>query len=311
MSSGPTTGCQLLVMAKAPVPGRVKTRLCPPCTPVQAARLAAASLADTLDSAGSTPAVAHTLVLSGRYAAPAGWRVVPQREGPLGVRLAHAYRDTALPGAPSLLVGMDTPQLTPALLAASIRLLATPGIDAVLGPAVDGGWWALGLRDPGHGAALSGVPMSTDHTGADTLDALRARGLRVALLPELRDVDTGADAGAVAARCPRRSRFRRAAAAVLPAAAGHAPPEAHTTAQPTPPEPPTPPGGQPAAVQRPAGGPADQPTSPPARQPTTARHPTGLPGRRSSQPAGYQARQPGARPEPAAVPAAGAAGGPR
>src|SRR2546427_100221 len=106
---------QLLLIAKAPVPGRVKTRLCPPATPVQAAALQA--------------------------------------------------------------------------------------FDAVLGPAADGGWWALGLREPSHAGALVGVPMSTEDTGARTLEALRGRGLRIGLLPELRDVDTADDAHAVAALC--------------------------------------------------------------------------------------------------------------
>ena len=72
----------------------------------------------------------------------------------------------------------------------------------MLGPAADGGWWALGLREPAHAVALWTVPMSMPDTGERTLAALRARGLGVALLPTLRDVDTAADAHAVAALCP-------------------------------------------------------------------------------------------------------------
>jgi hypothetical protein len=204
---------QLLVIAKAPVPGRVKTRLCPPCTPVQAARIAAAALSDTLSVAASTPSVRRTIVLDGRCGAPAGWQVVPQRGGGLGERLAHAFADTALPGVASLLVGMDTPQITPALLESLAGGLA--GADAVLGPAHDGGWWALALRDPAHAAALVGVPMSTSDTGARTVDALRARGLRVGYGPALRDVDTAADARLVAAGAPR-TRFAAAVARHLP-----------------------------------------------------------------------------------------------
>lgn len=210
-----TAGIQLLVMAKAPVPGQVKTRLCPPCTPVQAAGLAAAALADTLAAGTATPVMARTLVLSGRYTTPVGWRTVPQRGSGLAARLAHAYRDTTLAGVASLLVGMDTPQVTPALLAAAAGVLAGPGVDAVLGPAEDGGWWALGLRDPGVAAVLADVAMSTAHTGADTRAALRARGLRVARLPTLRDVDTAEDARMVATRCSGQSHFRRAAASHL------------------------------------------------------------------------------------------------
>ena len=111
----------------------------------------------------------------------------------------HGFADTAT-GTPSLLVGMDTPQLTPGLLADAADALRRS--DAVLGPAADGGWWALGLREPAHAVALWTVPMSMPDTGERTLAALRARGLGVALLPTLRDVDTAADAHAVAALCP-------------------------------------------------------------------------------------------------------------
>jgi uncharacterized protein len=191
---------QLLVIAKAPVAGRVKTRLCPPCTPQQAALIAAASLADTLATVSATPAVRRTLVLSGRYPLPPGWRGVPQRGDGLAHRLANGFADTALPRVGSLLVGMDTPQLTPALLAAVAGGLA--GADAVLGPAGDGGWWALALRDPRHAEALRAVPMSTPQTARRTAAALRERGLRLRYGPALRDVDTAEDALAVAESCP-------------------------------------------------------------------------------------------------------------
>jgi hypothetical protein len=209
---------QLLVIAKEPVPGAVKTRLCPPCTPAQAARVAAAALADTLDAAGAAPAARRTLVLQGRYPVPVGWRVVAQRGDGLAERLAHAFAETA-PATASLLVGMDTPQLTAALLADAAKALAG-GADAVLGLAEDGGWWALGLREPGHAQVLLGVPMSTSGTGAATLAALRRRRLTVAHLPVLRDVDTAADAWAVAGRCPPGGRFARVVAALVPHPAG-------------------------------------------------------------------------------------------
>ncbi len=208
-------GVQILVLAKAPVPGRVKTRLCPPCTPEQAARVAAAAIADTLDTVAATPAAARTLVVDGPLAAPPGWGRTSQRGGTLGERLAHAYGDTRLDGCASLLIGMDTPQVTPALLSCAVERL--DAADAVLGPAPDGGWWALGLRDPGHAAVLRHVPTSTATTGADTVAALRHLGLRVVLLPELSDVDTAADARAVAALCPPNSRFATAWARLAPA----------------------------------------------------------------------------------------------
>jgi rSAM/selenodomain-associated transferase 1 len=205
----------LLVVAKTPEPGRVKTRMCPPCTPEQAARVAAAALADTVDTVSAAPATRRTFVVEGPHPAPPGWARVPQRGAGLGARLAHAFTDTRRAGTPSLLVGMDTPQLTAVRLAQAADLLRTA--DAVLGLAVDGGWWALGLTEPLHATVLRDIPTSLPTTGARTLAALRRRGLRVAALPVLRDVDTAADAHAVAALCPAGSRFAAAVSREVPA----------------------------------------------------------------------------------------------
>jgi len=208
---------QLLVIAKAPVAGRVKTRLCPPCTPVQAARLAAAALADTLDAVHSTPAQRRVLVLDGVLPErPVGFKHAVQRGDGLAARLVAAFADTAEPGMPSFLVGMDTPQITPVVLAGALQLL--DDAEAVLGMAADGGWWGLGLRHPRHAEVLRDVPMSTPDTGTATRAALTGRGLRVVALPMLRDVDTIADAAAVAGQAPD-SRFAAAFAALRPSLA--------------------------------------------------------------------------------------------
>jgi len=144
---------------------------------------------------------------------------------PLHARVANAVlarrlrRTTGLPvhDLGPIRVGMDTPQVSAGHLDAVLSLLgAAGGPDAVLGPAADGGWWALGLRDPGHASVLRTIPTSTATTGEQTLAALRGSGLRVRLLPRLRDVDTAADARAVAALCPPGSRFARAVAAEVP-----------------------------------------------------------------------------------------------
>lgn len=198
----------LLVLAKAPVAGRVKTRLCPPFTPDQAAQLADAALRDTLAAVAATPAVCRTVVLDGSPGdwLPEGFAVLPQRGDGLDERLAAAYDDAwVLTPSPLLLVGMDTPQLTPALLAEAGAQLLADGTDAVLGLAGDGGWWALGLRRP-DASLLLGVPMSTDRTGAAQRARMGAAGLSVTLLPVLTDVDDADDARSVAAQSPR-SRF--------------------------------------------------------------------------------------------------------
>jgi rSAM/selenodomain-associated transferase 1 len=205
---------QLLVIAKAPVAGRVKTRLCPPCTPAQAAAIAAACLVDTFAAAAAVTAIRRCIVLSGRYTAPPGWWVVPQRGGGLGERLAHAFADTALPNVASLLVGMDTPQLTPALIESVAAGLGDA--DAVLAPARDGGWWALAVREPRYAAVLAGVPMSTADTAARTVAALSGQGLRIGYGPTLRDVDTADDARRVAGQAPGTA-FAAAVGRHLPA----------------------------------------------------------------------------------------------
>lgn len=200
---------QLLVLAKAPVAGRVKTRLCPPLTHEQAAQVAAAALEDTLDAVRAVPAARRVLVLDGAYDVP-GFDVQPQRGGPMPERLAAAFDDCD-PGLPTLLVGMDTPQLTPQLLAQAVAALGEH--PAVLGLAEDGGWWALGLQRP-DGSLLRDVPTSRDDTGGLQRAALREAGLDPHLLPALRDVDTADDARAVAALAPA-GRFAAAVRSLL------------------------------------------------------------------------------------------------
>jgi uncharacterized protein len=193
----------LLVVAKAPVPGLAKTRLCPPATPDEAAEIAAAALLDTLDAVRAvkdvTPVVAFTGDLrqaAKRHeltAALAATTVIRQRGADFGERLANAHEDVAALG-PVLQIGMDTPQVTPQLLVGALDRLHD--LDAVLGHATDGGWWALGLRDPKEAQALRAIPMSQQNTGDLTYEAFRH--LRIGRLPVLSDVDTMADAVRVA-----------------------------------------------------------------------------------------------------------------
>jgi glycosyltransferase A (GT-A) superfamily protein (DUF2064 family) len=215
----------LLVLAKAPHPGAVKTRLCPPADHMQAAEIAGAALLDTIDAVRRVPGGLPVLALAGNLsgacrgaeitAALDGVPVFAQRGATLGERIAAAHSDAAgfAPGAAVVQIGMDTPQVDAALLTTSCRALLAPGTEAVLGPALDGGWWALGLRDPGAAAAIATVPTSRTDTGAQTMAALRERGIKVSNLPELRDVDTVTDAKLVAATVPT-SRFAHAVRAL-------------------------------------------------------------------------------------------------
>jgi uncharacterized protein len=197
----------LVVIAKAPLPGRSKTRLCPPFTAEQAASLARAALLDTLAAVAVAPARRRILALDGE---PDGWlppafELHAQRGAGLGERLGNAL---AAADGPALVVGMDTPQLTSALLRDAASRLCEPGVDAVLGPAVDGGYWTIGLLRPDP-AAFDGVPMSSDATCAAQRARLAELGLRTAELPVMRDVDTFADAEAVARERPD-TRFANA-----------------------------------------------------------------------------------------------------
>ncbi|HUR02753.1 MAG TPA: TIGR04282 family arsenosugar biosynthesis glycosyltransferase [Nonomuraea sp.] len=200
---------QIVIIAKEPVAGRVKTRLTPPYSPAQAARLAEAALEDTLRTVAATPATQRVLALDGLPGAwlPPGFEVIPQRGSGLDERLTAAFADThRLRPEPMVLIGMDTPQVTPELLHTAIQGLSED--DAVFGPAADGGFWLLGLLRPDP-ELLLGVPMSQPHTGRAQLHRLSRAGLSVRHLPELTDVDTAADAAQVADAAPA-SRFARA-----------------------------------------------------------------------------------------------------
>jgi rSAM/selenodomain-associated transferase 1 len=210
-----TSDVALIVIAKEPLPGRAKTRLCPPCTPVQAAALGAAALTDTLATVSETPAARRILAFDGdgRRYTPPGFELIPQRGAGLADRLAAAFEDV---GQPAVLVGMDTPQLTTDLLINAINNLTKA--EAVLGPAPDGGYWCIGLARPWN-AVFEGVPMSHSTTCAAQRGRITELGLTLCELPWLRDVDTITDARAVAAQAPH-SRFAAAlAAATEPLAA--------------------------------------------------------------------------------------------
>lgn len=179
----------LTVIAKRPVPGRVKTRLCPPCTPEQAADVATAALADTMDAidavaAASVDHVRKVLLFEGDsdgWCRPS-WDVVSQSSGGLDRRLNAAFDQLG----PGLVVGMETPHAARSL-ASGVAALRR-GRDAI-GLTHDGGYWAIGLHriDP---RVFRDVPMSTSSTGAAQLRALHHLGRSVERLRFARDLDT-------------------------------------------------------------------------------------------------------------------------
>ncbi len=187
----------VIVLAKEPMAGRVKTRLQTAFSAIDAAALAGSAITDTLRAVRASKATRTVLAWEGD---PAGWgagfEVVTQPAGSLNDRLAAAF--TAVGGdAPTLLIGMDTPQVTPAHLDVDWG-----GADAAIGLCEDGGFWAIGLRSVDPDRVFAGIAMSTDRTGAAQLARLAALDLEVLLLPPMRDVDRPSDAEAVAARFP-------------------------------------------------------------------------------------------------------------
>ncbi|ROP74635.1 DUF2064 domain-containing protein [Curtobacterium sp. PhB115] len=192
-----TAAVTVAVVAKECLPGKVKTRLTPALSPEGAARVASASLADTLATVRALPAARRVLFFDG-YVVPdaaAGFDVLHQPGGGLDERLGFLF--DAVDG-PLLLVGMDTPQVSTDDLA---PVFDAPERDAWFGPAEDGGFWSLYLHDPS-GDLLRGVPMSQDDTGAVQLARLTDAGLDVGILGELLDVDTVPDAERVAEIAP-------------------------------------------------------------------------------------------------------------
>lgn len=194
----------LTIIAKAPVPGLVKSRLCPPCTPQQAADIALVALCQTIAGVDAVadltarrhpaaPPIRKTLLLDGAAGewAPPDYDVVPQRGEGLAERLAHGFAELG----PGLIVGMDTPvavgHLQPAIEAIE------DGFD-VIGLAVDGGYWVIGLAEPDE-AVFEDIPMSTSHTGLAQLRRLHQLGRPVRHLPMARDLDDIDDLNALAA----------------------------------------------------------------------------------------------------------------
>ncbi|WP_370614557.1 TIGR04282 family arsenosugar biosynthesis glycosyltransferase [Mumia qirimensis] len=198
----------LLVVAKAPEPGRAKTRLAARTGAEGAATFAAAAFLDTLDAAAATgwPVVLamagdldHAVQGAEIAAACAPHRTARQRGDTFAERLVHAHAD-ADAGEGVVQIGTDTPQVTSADLVRVADLLVDS--DAVLGHAEDGGWWALGVREPRWARVLVDVPMSRPDTGARTYEALVSAGARVAEAGRLADVDTWEDALELARTAP-------------------------------------------------------------------------------------------------------------
>jgi glycosyltransferase A (GT-A) superfamily protein (DUF2064 family) len=187
------------IIAKAPVPGQVKTRLSPPCSAEQAAGVAAAALADTLtavDAVANLTRARRVLLLDGdRHDwMPTSFEVIAQRGAGLEERLCNGFLDLG----PGVIIGMETPHVSASLIDAIAA--ARRGVDSI-GLATDGGYWMIGLCAASAAIAkelFEGIPMSSSHTGVAQIRRLHARSRPVRLLPIARDLDTFDDLKAVA-----------------------------------------------------------------------------------------------------------------
>lgn len=210
---------QVLVVAKAPIPGTAKTRLGSAVGGAAAADLAAAALLDSLDAVEAvTTSTTRLVALTGDLGAAArgdeiaarlgSWHVVEQRGASFADRLVCAHHDAAAVfggGAALVQIGTDTPQITPRdldALASAVDPTSAGSCEIALGPATDGGWWGLATRSEGYVDAMTDVPMSRPDTCDLTQAALEAPGARVRRLHELTDVDTIDDAFRVASAAP-------------------------------------------------------------------------------------------------------------
>ena len=199
-----TPHAALVIFAKAPIPGEVKTRLCPPLTPDEAATLHGSFVLDMLER--STTAVAKLKLPLDRYLACAPssalvfFKIMEERQhvklidqigDDLGARMSHTFETLFARGySQVLIVGTDVPTLPLDHYKQALPLLATN--DLVLGPALDGGYYLIGLKRMVPDL-FAGIPWSTEGVLETTQGKATTLGLKTALLPPWRDVDTIAD----------------------------------------------------------------------------------------------------------------------
>ena len=202
----------LVIFAKAPIPGEVKTRLCPPLTPDEAATLHGSFVLDMLER--TKLAVATLQLPFHRYLACAPssdlvfFKIMEERQGvrlldqvgeDLGQRMHRTSVDLFAKGYKQvIIVGTDVPTLPLSVYQEAFAMLDSS--DVVLGPALDGGYYLIGLKQPAE-QLFTGVPWSTDQVLAVTQQQAKTVGLSVGLTTEWRDMDTIADLRALITEC--------------------------------------------------------------------------------------------------------------
>ena len=206
----------LAVMAKVPLTGQVKTRLCPPLAPAEAASLARCFLLDRLDQLGEVSDGDALVAFAPkerdaemRDLVPAGIRLIPQEGADLGARLDRLLTGLLAEGyAGAIAVDADSPTLPTAYLRRACAVLRDAAVDGVVGPCEDGGYYLIGLRVSAP-ALFRNMPWSTAMVTDETLTRARRLGMRLALLPSWFDVDREEDLARLRAPAPPEA-FRAA-----------------------------------------------------------------------------------------------------
>jgi uncharacterized protein len=193
--------CALAVMAKAPRPGRVKTRLSPPLSLEQSAALNICFLRDTTQNIAGVAATGNASGLvcytpAGEEALfegllPEGFALIPQRGDGFGERLLAAAQDILACGFGSVcLIDSDSPTVPAAAYHQAVAALGGAGDRIVVGRSDDGGYYLIGLRRP-HGMPFTNIHWSTSTVYAETVSAIAAADIELVNLPVWYDVDDG------------------------------------------------------------------------------------------------------------------------
>ncbi len=190
----------LVIVAKAPVPGAVKTRLFPDLTPQEATDLYRCFLQDRIEETvslkGIDLAICYTPEDAKEYFAaftPNGFHLFPQRGKDLGERLSNIFVDKLAEGYGAIsIIDSDSPDLPKSIVQESFHLLTTGRADAVFGPCYDGGYYLVGLRKP-QPELFRNIPWSTPAVLKKTLEIAADRALKTKLLDRWNDLDTFED----------------------------------------------------------------------------------------------------------------------
>lgn len=187
------------IMAKAPRPGAVKTRLCPPLSAAEAAELSRCFLLDKIAQLRMLRRVAPAIAFTPDHeralfeALAPDFELIQQRGDELGMRVCSSLDALLRRGHPgALAVDSDTPTLPTDFLQRAVRTILTGETDVVLGPTEDGGYYLIGVNGA-YRELFDRIPWSTRQVLSATLGRARAAGLRTACLPPWFDVDTPAD----------------------------------------------------------------------------------------------------------------------